>query len=629
MLFPLLVLALSVDGAVFALDVSNVSESGGGVDELLNLEEDSAVLPSSPDDETANDESGNESDDDSDTDSTDSDESVIDFDESATGSNTASPKIAIRAINPGYNLPAGNNSGELIELVNLSDEELDLSGVSLVYTSKPTAASPAGKTTALYTFPKGASFIGDAILFRYAASPEAVEGAQDLTYDAASLAMYGALRLVAPSGSADLNSATDELIEISIDGESASYIVVDSVCWLGGEECLPYFSTSVKSRSYTTIFRDDETGEYSHVSEYPSLYNPEKSGLYLPPENEYEDEEDGSGSETGDSDGDYESDDESLEGAATSGSSTTSSASSSTKSSAKSGTGSSTGGSTSSTLTPVCAGLEFSEILTYYSEEKSEQFIEFYNSSSSSIPISECRLRYKNKIYSLVATSTSSAATSETVLLSPGSYFVFYPTISLTKNPTTSNLYEILDVNDAVVDSLELPHGQKKSTSFAMTGKAEDGSNLWQITYTPTPGQPNVYQEFQTCPAGKIINTLTGNCVNAATMETTLADCPAGKYRNPATGRCKSYETDDDSELTPCAEGYERNPETNRCRKIKENNGADYPLVPITDTEENTSFVAIWALAGVLALGAGYIIFQFRRDIYYALRRIGSKLFGK
>lgn len=518
--------------AAFAIDTPNVLESGEDVVEPSNLEEDYAVLPSSPDHETAK----------------------------------IAQEIAIRAINPGYNLPAGKNSGELIELVNLTDDELDLSGLSIVYISKPTSASPAGKETTLYTFPENASFIGDVILLRYASSPEATPGAQDLTYDAASLAMSGSLKIVKD------------------DPETLEEIVLDSVCWLGGEDCLPIFSTTVKSRSYTTIMRDDETGEYSHVSEFISLYNPERSGLYLEPLKE-----------------DLESDepkaDEYEEG--------------SIKEAIEDPV------EKAVEATPVCTGLRFSEFLTYYTDDPSEQFIEFYNSSSKSIPLDQCRLKYKNKTYFL---------SSIPVTLAAGSYFAFYPPLTLTKDPSSVNVYEIIDINDELVDSFSLPHGQKKSTSLSLMGEGSDGSSIWQITYTPTPGLANVYQEFRTCPVGKIINESTGNCVNAATLETVIKDCGEGKYRNPATGRCKSYESDSSSELAPCAEGYERNPETNRCRKIKENNGADYPLVPITGTEDQTSFVAVWALVGVIGLGLVYVIFQFRRDIYYFFRRLLNKL---
>lgn len=512
-LFLLQVLVFVTPSSVSALGVTSGLMSGTTTIEPLTLGEVPAVLSPSPDPETA-------------------------------------PNIAIYAISPGYTLPAGKNSGELIELINLSDTETNLSGVSIIYTSKPSTTYPDGKSTILYTFPDGARFVGKSILLRFASSPEVADGAQDLTYDATSLAMEGSLKLTL--------------------GET----VLSSVCWLGGEDCLPIFSTIVKSRSYTTIVRDENTGEYIHTNDYVSFYSSEDSGLYLP------------------SPGPSDTDDSIPT------------------------TDSSPVPTSSEPVAPVCAGLEFSEVLTYYEDDPSEQFIEFYNSSNISIPLDKCRLRYKNKIYAL---------SSAPLILSSDSYYIFHPPITLTKNPTTSNLYEIIDITGDITDALDLPHGQKKSASFALLGKNSDGSSEWQITYAPTPGGTNKYQEFRTCPAGKVINTTTGNCINATTLGSITKDCPAGKYRNPNTGRCKSYDSDDSTEVTPCKEGYERNPETGRCRKIKQNNGADYPLVPMVGTEDNSSFVALWALLGVFGLGLLYVLFQFRRDIYYALRHTINK----
>ena len=523
MRLPLLALALCASGPVSALGVPSSLLSGAATLKPLTLEEDSAALASSPDIEVASEDN-----------------------------------IAIRLVNPGYTTDAGKNSGELIELINLSENTIDLDGLKIIYQSK-TAASP----IVIYEFPAGARFIGRTILLRYSGSPEAAAGNQDLTYDT-SLAMAGSLALV----------KSDE--ELS------------SVCWTGGDGCLPIFSTTVKSRSYTTILLDEETGEYSHVNDPELLYNPDLPGLYLP---------DVSDDFSGISDGSPDTSDISP--------------ATSTKL---------TSADFDPDAVPVCSGLEFSELLTYFTDDSSEQFIELYNSSTQPIDLSKCLLRYKKKLYYLVV-----AASTQTVL-APGAYYVYRPEISLTKNPTTELLFEIMDVNGDVVDSLNLPHGQKKNTSYALTGHDPDGAEIWQITYNPTPGSANLYQEFQTCPAGKVINVLTGNCINVTTMKSSLNDCGTGKYRNPETGRCKSYSSSDSDEPTPCKEGYERNPETGRCRKIKNNSGADYPVVPITDSEEYTSFIALWAIGAIAALGLGYVIFQFRREIIYFFRQLATKL---
>ena len=117
------------------------------------------------------------------------------------------------------------------------------------------------------------------------------------------------------------------------------------------------------------------------------------------------------------------------------------------------------------------------------------------------------------------------------------------------------------------------------------------------MTYAPTPGAPNNYQEFKTCEEGKVINTATGNCVKATSV--TEKVCKEGYYLNILTGRCKKVEST--TEKT-CKEGYYLNPETNRCRKIQDNTGADYSLEP-ENYEESSSFVALYAVLGVLGAG--------------------------
>lgn len=498
--------------------------------------------------------------------------------EVATEVSPSPDTIAIYAINPGYTTDVGKNAGELIELVKLSEEDVDLSNLMIVYTAKPSSADAAGKSTILYEFPPGSKMVGKSILLRYHDSPElladSVEKVADLTYNT-SLAMNGSLSLVIK------NSDSTEIFAMPNE-------IVGSICWLGGDGCLPYFSTTIKSRSYTTIVRDMETGEYYHTNNPSLFYDASDSGLYLPPV------------EPDDSNDNYSSGD--------------------------SGSAPSDAIITDPSLS-TCYGLEFTEIMSYYADEPAEQFIEIYNSTNHAIDFSNCAIRYKNKNYALggeVITASGSGFS-----LSPEGYFVFRPDpiFRLTKNPTTENLLEIVDIENGslVVASITYPHGQKKSASYALIGYNVDGSQDWQTTFHPTPGEPNIPQEFKTCPAGKVINEVTGNCVNATTLSSLLKDCGEGKYRNPETGRCKSYNSSND-ESTPCKEGYERNPETNRCRKIKENNSTDYPVVPITGIAEKSSFIALWAIGGIVAIGTVYVIFQFRKEIWYFCRRIIGKV---
>ena len=251
-----------------------------------------------------------------------------------------------------------------------------------------------------------------------------------------------------------------------------------------------------------------------------------------------------------------------------------------------------------------CKGLVFSEILSYYESSQSEQFIEFYNTGSEQILMDGCKIRYKNKYYDLNG------------IVGPEGYGLRYlGDFSLTKNPTNMNTLEIIDTNGEMVDKLEYPNGQRKGAAYAFVGYDKNGKEIWRVTYAPTPGEPNNYQEFRTCEEGKVINENTGNCVKVTTV--TEKVCAEGQYLNPLTGRCKKIEVTAEK---ICKEGYYLNEETGRCRKIVENKGAEYSLEP-ENYEEESSFVALYAVLGVVGVGIIYLIYEFRREII--------KFFGK
>lgn len=355
-------------------------------------------------------------------------------------------------------------------------------------------------------------------------------------------------------------------LELVYDGE-----VVDAVCWNNTIGCEQEFKKDGKDTFRSTLVRDLVTGEFVRLKmdDYLPHYDADAPSLYLEPE------EDG------------------LDTPA------------------------------EEFKAPQCQGLEFSELLTYYVDDKSEQFIEFFNPTSAPINLTGCDLSYKSKTYPLSGT------------VSAGGYYAFPSSklFSLTKNPKNPLTLTIIDADGTAVDEMAYPNGQKKSTSYARIFD-ESGHDSWQITYAITPGSENVYQKYRTCEEGKIINEATGNCVKVTTLKSsassalkasTLAPCPAGKYRNPLTGRCKKIETTS-STLKECAEGYERNPETNRCRKIKSaNDGADYAVVPNTRSDK-TVFVGAGIVAMVIVLGLVYVVLQFRQEIARATRKARQRV---
>lgn len=254
-----------------------------------------------------------------------------------------------------------------------------------------------------------------------------------------------------------------------------------------------------------------------------------------------------------------------------------------------------------------CVNLKLNEILTYWASAQSEQFVELYNSGEETVLLDGCELVYKNKVFPLSGA------------VAPGGYFVFQnPELTLTKDPSKENEIALRTVEGVVVARLVYPHGQKKLTSYAYFGD-EGGEAVWLRTYEPTPGAANVFQEFKSCEEGKVINISTGNCVKVPVVAA-VVPCKANQYRNPETGRCKKIE----SGPTPCPEGYERNPETNRCRMIRVNNGAEYAPISGQFTDRKI-FIGLGAVITVAVLGGGYVVFQFRHELF----RLGRRLFGR
>ena len=245
-----------------------------------------------------------------------------------------------------------------------------------------------------------------------------------------------------------------------------------------------------------------------------------------------------------------------------------------------------------------CKSLQFSEILSYYEASRTEQFIEIYNFGAEQVLLDGCQIRYKNKNYDLHG-----------IIGAEGQYVYYTSEFSLTKNPTNFNTLEIIDVDGAVVDILNYPNGQRKGTSYILVGYDEKGEEIWRVTYAVTLGEPNNYQEFRTCEEGKVINEATGNCVKVAVVSEKV--CNEGYYLNVLTGRCNKIKV---AEEKTCKEGYYLNPETNRCKKIVENTGANYSLEP-ESYEEESSFVALYAVIGLVGVGVVYLIYEFRHEI--------------
>ena len=123
--------------------------------------------------------------------------------------------------------------------------------------------------------------------------------------------------------------------------------------------------------------------------------------------------------------------------------------------------------------------------------------------------------------------------------------------------------------------------------------------------------------EATTCPEGKYLNPLTGRCKKIITP--TVKICEDGYYLNLLTGRCNKNKT-----ITECEDGYERNPDTGRCRKIRTTTAQEYPVTPPDEDSYDNSriFIASGVVVALLVGGAGFAIFQFRKEIKIAILKI-------
>lgn len=158
-----------------------------------------------------------------------------------------------------------------------------------------------------------------------------------------------------------------------------------------------------------------------------------------------------------------------------------------------------------------------------------------------------------------------------------------------------------------------------------------EGAGMTMLASTLKPCADNQYRSTETnrcrlmeeaasstlkpCKDGQYRSEETNRCRSiAATAASVLKPCGDDQFRNPATGRCKMIASTDDLPK-PCPTGQERNPSTNRCRKTVSDTPplAAFPVEPIRDTTK--AFAAWWALGGILFLGLGYGVWEWRYEI--------------
>lgn len=248
-----------------------------------------------------------------------------------------------------------------------------------------------------------------------------------------------------------------------------------------------------------------------------------------------------------------------------------------------------------------------------------QMFVEIINESDQKIELDNCSVHRGTVAVALSGTLVGGGV---------ASFVVKDVTI---KEPNTDvNIY-IYESDVRINDSLVKYKKVKASASWAWFDTDEQSG--WLQTFAPTPGEENIYQQFQTCEEGKMINPETGNCIK---VPTSFLECPAGQYRNPDTNRCRKLPTEtvlsvcpegsfrnpdtnrckklaSETVLSACQVGYERNPETNRCRKIIDSSSPTFAVQNVPTSQETNIMIAV--AAGGVGVTLAMIIWSFRQEI--------------
>ena len=292
------------------------------------------------------------------------------------------------------------------------------------------------------------------------------------------------------------------------------------------------------------------------------------------------------------------------------------------------------------------------------------EFIELYNGDSEPVALDNYRLAIGDKVYVLPAG----------VVIAPGAYWTLSDTDlgGVLANTTGQPLY-LLTIRG--VEVAQVPG--YKNAGDDMAWALIDGQ--WQFTYAPTPGRMNValvempcdlgYErdsatgrcrklatatQVAPCVDGQYRNEATGRCRSLATAIATLTPCKEGQYRseatnrcrsfvvattskpcaddqfrNPLTNRCKAIASNEDVALADCGEGRERNPDTHRCRNVVTASVPSAAFAPAPVKETARGFVGWWALGGVGLLAAGYGVWEWRREIAAIGHRLASVVRSK
>lgn len=265
------------------------------------------------------------------------------------------------------------------------------------------------------------------------------------------------------------------------------------------------------------------------------------------------------------------------------------------------------------------------------------EYVKVYNPTEGPVDLSLFRLRIGYQGQSASASNTFSLSGT----VEPGHYAVISK--SSDERPltvTNSGGFVWLEDTYGIKRYDNTVQGYEDASSDSKKGQAwayDTADGQWKWTTQPTPldapnvflpppvvASPSVSSSLVPCREDQYRSEDTHRCRSLASLATaTLAPCDEDQERNPVTNRCRKLAAAT-SELTPCKEGQERNPDTNRCRNVAASKVPDaaYGVEPVKDTAK--AFVGWWTVGGVGALAAGYGIWEWRREVLAAIRKVAS-----
>lgn len=266
-------------------------------------------------------------------------------------------------------------------------------------------------------------------------------------------------------------------------------------------------------------------------------------------------------------------------------------------------------------------------------------YVKLYNPSDAPIDISTLRLR--------VGYNGQEATPSNTYILSgqilPGHYMVIDQDESgRPVSVTNSGGYVWLEDTYGIVRYDTTVQNYDDAGSDTHQGQAwtyDTADSIWKWTTTPTPVDgPNVITAetipvvvaaakiYAACEPGEYRSEDTHRCRSSVSLASaTLTPCDADEFRNTATGRCNKVTAADDKS---CPAGQERNPTTGRCRLIQA--AITEPAFAVEPMEKASGqFMGWWTIGGVGALAMGYGVWEWRKELLAAIRKVSNFFVSK